>query len=192
MSALDNAERARRGANMLEAYRVIYAPEDGPRTNLVDLLTDLRHVCDMEQIDYSAADGMALLHFEAEKKGGNMSNFRPWNSIERASPGPLTGEQVRQTVEAIRVLLKRAPGATGWVIRLVALANGTRSADEGKYLQDYDAGRGTYIATTEAASAKHFPDLSAVHEYVRQSAGLRPDGKPNRPLTAWTIEVLRD
>lgn len=66
------------------------------------------------------------------------------------------------------------------------------------WLKDYDpdGGRtvyptGSMTVTEDPAAAKQFDSASAVlQEWQRVSTTVpvRPDGKPNRPLTAFTIE----
>lgn len=81
-----------------------------------------------------------------------------------------------------------------YVIQLIGLATGVPNPDEGTYVVEYDpaafAGRGDIRTTPDKDRARRFTDAGAAAEYWRQSAGIRPDGKPNRPLTAWTVEIL--
>lgn len=58
---------------------------------------------------------------------------------------------------------------------------------------DVDArdGRGHVDMTTDVAEAIEFPSFAAAMEYWRRPSAVRPvrpDGRPNRPLTAYTIE----
>jgi hypothetical protein len=80
-----------------------------------------------------------------------------------------------------------------YIIQLIALANGARDPAEGIYVKDYDpaawGGRGDLVTTAEKDAARRFPDSAAATQYWRQSVGTRPDGKPNRPLTAWTVDI---
>lgn len=64
----------------------------------------------------------------------------------------------------------------------------------GEYLESYDpdfrGGIGKASWTKDASKAKRFPDFaSAIGEWKRQSTvrPLRGDGRPNRPLTAYTV-----
>lgn len=84
-------------------------------------------------------------------------------------------------------------------LRLVGLVNGGASEFDGKYVVEYDpsayAEDGTYqggklLVADDPLAARLFDDASRALEYWRQSYGLRPDGKPNRPLTAYTAEVV--
>lgn len=72
---------------------------------------------------------------------------------------------------------------------------------DGLYLVDYDPDRtGTdpsgesmlchLTATIDRSKARRFKSLGELHETWRQASKkwpLRPDGRPNRPLTAFTI-----
>ena len=71
-------------------------------------------------------------------------------------------------------------------------ANGQLPRPE--YLVDFDpdayAGRGSIRTSFKLAEAKRFADfVDLMEEWKRPSIVLprRPDGKPNRPLTAFTI-----
>lgn len=67
----------------------------------------------------------------------------------------------------------------------------------GEYVVDYDpvprldaSGEFIHLITSPyIAKARQFEDAAEALEYWRQSAGLRADGKPNRPLTAYTVEI---
>jgi hypothetical protein len=66
------------------------------------------------------------------------------------------------------------------------------------WLQSFDpearAGRGAAKFTTDAALAMTFGTPAEAFEYWRQQSvtvPLRPDGEPNRPLTAFTMAVER-
>jgi len=68
----------------------------------------------------------------------------------------------------------------------------------GLYVKDCEVdandGRGEVTFTDDKAEAKQFPDVGAAYQfYGRQSITrpLRPDGKPNRPLTAYNITFER-
>lgn len=67
----------------------------------------------------------------------------------------------------------------------------------GRYLASYDpdgnSGFGDLALTTDPARAKRYPSTTAAAEdYRRRSTVLptRPDGEPNRPLTAYTVEII--
>jgi hypothetical protein len=55
-------------------------------------------------------------------------------------------------------------------------------------------GRGLIRTTSDVGWALRFPSFAAVMELWQRQSTVRPlrdDGKPNRPLTAWTIEPRR-
>jgi hypothetical protein len=87
------------------------------------------------------------------------------------------------------------------ILERLTLASRIKSANPfhhtfGKYLMDVDVdafgGRGRIKWTNDPACAMVFLDAPEAWElWRRQStvAPLRDDGKPNRPLTAYTIEI---
>lgn len=88
------------------------------------------------------------------------------------------------------------------VIRFVALAvirtGDSDEVPEGAYLAAFDPeafeGRGHAAWTTDLALAQRFEDAAEALTFwktVPKCRPLRPDGKPNRPLTAFTITVQR-
>jgi hypothetical protein len=87
-----------------------------------------------------------------------------------------------------------------FVIYIVGNALGTPNPHvDGLYLKNFtpDAdleGRGMIETCASVEDAKSFMTSSAALEFWRQQSRirpLRPDGKPNRPLTAYTVEILR-
>jgi len=83
----------------------------------------------------------------------------------------------------------------GLVGRAVAVHDGKTPA--GEYLasfapEAYD-GRGLATFTRDLARALVFPDFQAAYECIGtrpRSRPTRPDGKPNRPLMAFTLQIL--
>lgn len=91
------------------------------------------------------------------------------------------------------------------VVRLVGLAHGEPSPADGLWLVDYDPrGDGFYIdgerqrercfcmlhVTRDHAKAKQFENAGDAFEFWRMPSGkTRPDGKPDRPLTAYTVDI---
>jgi len=68
---------------------------------------------------------------------------------------------------------------------------------DGAYLQWYDpeahGGLGDVRITADIAHAARFPNFAAVmtlYHAVPKCRPLRPDGKPNRPLCAFTMDVV--
>ncbi len=83
------------------------------------------------------------------------------------------------------------------LLRIIELYSGQPTEHDGKYVVDYDPkprlgpdGPWVYLITTDdPAKARRFADAGEALEFWRMSYGIRPDGKPNRPLTAYTVEV---
>lgn len=67
-----NEERVNRITGTLDFYKRKMLGEGGPVTEdeVTDLLTDLRHYCQREAIDFEAALTMSAMHFEAETMEG--------------------------------------------------------------------------------------------------------------------------
>lgn len=91
-----------------------------------------------------------------------------------------------------------------YVLKLLSLADGTKTAYDGQYLVSYNPEMDgtdpdgnemqcTIKCTTDANGAKTYPSQSAAWaEWTRTSkrAPVRGDGRPNKPLTAYTVEIL--
>lgn len=85
------------------------------------------------------------------------------------------------------------------IIRLVCLMRpGLESDLDGLYVAAYDptfhpAGEdydgGLLEVTDDPAKALQFEDAGEALRKWRQPYGIREDGEPNRPLTAWLIEI---
>jgi len=73
------------------------------------------------------------------------------------------------------------------------LAIGTPTPADERWLSYYDPTkhgyRGEIRTTPDAKDALAFDTFEDAAECWRQSHGTRPDGRPNRPLTAYTIEI---
>lgn len=76
-----------------------------------------------------------------------------------------------------------------------SFSQGIEWLDEPLYVErfdvDYAGGMGAAWLTTEVAKAQVFPNLPTLFEAWRKQSTVRPlrdDGKPNRPLTAYSIE----
>lgn len=87
-----------------------------------------------------------------------------------------------------------------YVIRIIGLASGTASKFDGSYVvaynpacwpdgEEYDGG--LLVTTEDLNAAKKYETAQAAMDCYRQSYGLRRDGEPNRPLTAWTVEIFQ-
>jgi hypothetical protein len=70
------------------------------------------------------------------------------------------------------------------------------SEHEGRYVSKYDpnahGGQGQVWTCAEPGDALQFPDHASAAEFYRQVSTVRPvrkDGRPNRPLTAFTVTI---
>ena len=86
---------------------------------------------------------------------------------------------------------------TAYILRCLGWANGLACPHEGHYVEsgDHDAynGQGYFTFTPNVNDAKRFPSIGAALDYWRKQSTarpLRPDGKPNRPLSAIHAEIL--
>lgn len=84
------------------------------------------------------------------------------------------------------------------VIKIVGNAHGGPTGYGGTYVKgmDFEAfeGRGHLVVTHDRGKALEFPSIMAAMAYwqtTSKTVPLRPDGKPNRPLTAYTVEIIR-
>lgn len=85
-----------------------------------------------------------------------------------------------------------------YVIKIVAAADGGYASQAGRYVASFDAdahhGRGEITVTREAPCALIFHDPGAAFEFWKTQSTTMPfriDGKPNRPLTAYTVEFVK-
>lgn len=89
-----------------------------------------------------------------------------------------------------------------YVLRLIALEgvayHGVTLPDQGAFLCTYDVeandGRGDATFTHDIAKAMKFASWDAALQCWKQQSKRRPlraDGKPNRPLTAFTVSPER-
>lgn len=80
-------------------------------------------------------------------------------------------------------------------------AFGRATEFDGLWLVEYDPARlgespsgmelNCYLeVTADPAKAREFQTLEEALAYWRQENGVRPDGKPNRPLTAFSVELI--
>jgi hypothetical protein len=83
-----------------------------------------------------------------------------------------------------------------YLIRAIGFAHGDECPHAGQWLETFDhdawGGQGEGKFTSDPAKAKQFTSQAKAMEFWRKTSRVRPvrlDGKPNRPLTALTIEV---
>jgi hypothetical protein len=83
-------------------------------------------------------------------------------------------------------------------LKIIGLVNGVPTKFDGKYLVEYDPKPrlddvGEYyihlVATDKPEEARQFAGAAEAMEAYLSYHALRPDGKPDRPLTAYTVEV---
>jgi hypothetical protein len=84
------------------------------------------------------------------------------------------------------------------VMKVIGLASGDWRAPETLYLKSYDVdandGRGDAELTPNIHEALEFDDAVAAMQAWREQSTVQPlrlDGKPNRPLTAFTVQIER-
>jgi hypothetical protein len=85
-----------------------------------------------------------------------------------------------------------------YVIRILCLAlPGQPTEYDGTWIRDYapssrrHGGLDGLRVTRDPGEAKRFFSSGLAASFWRQEHGLRPDGKPNRPLTAFTVCIER-
>lgn len=83
------------------------------------------------------------------------------------------------------------------IVQCLGSASGRPLGVEGQYLKSYDleayGGQGFCDFTKDPAEAMRFDDLAAFHRAYSSTPrcrSMRPDGKPNRPLTATHWEII--
>jgi hypothetical protein len=83
------------------------------------------------------------------------------------------------------------------VIKILSAATGQATDFDGTYIKSFDVeahdGRGELKCSPFIKDAKQFPDRVTAHEFWRQQSNvtpIRPDGKPNRPLTYFNVELV--
>ena len=83
------------------------------------------------------------------------------------------------------------------IILIHGLATGERSPHDGRYVAEYTPdghkGVGRLLSTADILEAKRYADAveaMGAWKAVSNTHPIRLDGKPNRPLSAYTVEVL--
>ena len=63
----ENEERIARALELTDAYRILTGAEDEPMESVVtDVLTDLMHLCDNEDLEFDRLLHTATIHHEEE------------------------------------------------------------------------------------------------------------------------------
>jgi hypothetical protein len=82
------------------------------------------------------------------------------------------------------------------VIKILGAANGLSTRADGLYVKTFDPdaynGRGHLVTTEDPSTAMTFANAAVAHDFWRQqsrSFPTRGDGQPNRPLTAYHIQM---
>lgn len=82
------------------------------------------------------------------------------------------------------------------VIRILSYADGSPCKYSGEYVREYDPdgadGRGFISTTDDPDDAMQFQNEHRAFAFWKMQSSVRPfrsDGHPNRPLTAFTIEL---
>ena len=80
-----------------------------------------------------------------------------------------------------------------YAILLIGLVNGQATREGGRYVRTYDPsgnrGQGSFTTTEDTVDALQFGTETEAFEKWREPYGLRADGRPNRPLTAFTMTI---
>lgn len=94
-------------------------------------------------------------------------------------------------------------GSGEFGLLLIAVPGAGATGFEGRWLEEYDPSRpgrdpvgrpmlAHVLATDDPARALRFASASAARRtWMRWDGQVRPDGKPSRPLTAFTIEISK-
>lgn len=80
------------------------------------------------------------------------------------------------------------------VIQIISLAIPRQTPYDGKYLKTFDPytdyPRGHLTVTGDPNAAMIFSDSLEAARFWSRSYGTRTDGKPHKPLTAFTVAIL--
>lgn len=81
-------------------------------------------------------------------------------------------------------------------LKICGSALGNASEFDGQYVKTYDPHDGVHgriEVTADLQHAMHYDDIAAAMtewKRINKNHPWRPDGKPNRPLTAFTVELV--
>jgi len=86
------------------------------------------------------------------------------------------------------------------VIRIIGLVNGGETEFDGQYLTEYDPTRDGVSPSGEPmlCHLRTTPDIDKAARFTTEQAfetwklshGVRPDGRPSRPLSAFSVEIF--
>lgn len=84
------------------------------------------------------------------------------------------------------------------IIQIVGLASGRIIGIENQYVKSYtpdgNDGCGDLVVTRDITQAKVYSDQQAALEAWRATSNTHPiryDGEPNRPMTAFTVTIIK-
>lgn len=78
------------------------------------------------------------------------------------------------------------------VVKVLGFASGLPCPYKEMYLKEYTPlhdNKGTF--TYEPSKAKRYPSMEEFYHDYRFSIGTRADGRPDRPLTAFDLEIIK-
>jgi hypothetical protein len=180
-------------------------------------LSALQHYCEgyVETIEFAAPNGEMLLMWinEEGKLNGMVRNAVASRLVGQTIAGPVvvTGEEspdgsmttlTQETIltlfgHPLMVASQEEEEAGPFVIVNMGWADGRDLPEKGAFLRSFDPnandGRGDVVWTTDLRDARAFlakEDAWAEWNQVSTTRPMRPDGKPNKPLTAWNILVV--
>lgn len=82
-----------------------------------------------------------------------------------------------------------------FVIKVVGLVNGIKTSHDGQFLLHYEPvlarlGQPFMKTCGSPERALYFNDFEEAMEYVMRSVGVRDDGHPDRPIRAFSLEMI--
>lgn len=78
------------------------------------------------------------------------------------------------------------------VLRIIERVDGQRDRHAGRFLVEFTPDPYNVVTTDDKAQAMMFPTPGEALELWRKDTGrVRADGKPDRPLSVYTVEVVR-
>lgn len=85
------------------------------------------------------------------------------------------------------------------IMQLMGVAPNGRPPPRPTWVADVDfdgmGGRGTIVMTQDKSKAKRFDgpaEALAYYQTASKAVPLRPDGRPNRPLTAYNVQISNE